>query len=298
MSQRHASALVSVMFGLLLSFLLHLQGTAMKHFTRLLVNLTTLMAVVLLFLEKALDEHIRLDKETAALEKEKEASSPEATEGDAVCMHWRLQGSPPVEVSHASSRALLAELAPVAAAVALDVVEDFLSQLHDSHGAAVPAATEVEAVKYALATSGQPARGGLTRLITRAAGEACFCAAADALNFVEDFLSQLTIFVGSICPCSNRGRRMKFALATSRQPAVEVSHASSRVLLAVEAPRQAARGGLTRLITRAALSLLLLQLLLLWLLSRTSFSQLYDSCWKHLSLQRQDRSSEVCSGDF
>ena len=85
-------------------------------------------------------------------------------------MQWRLRGSPPEEVSHASSRVPLAELARVAAAVALDVVEDFLSQLHDSHGAAVSAATEVEAVKYALATSGQPARGGLTLLITRAAG--------------------------------------------------------------------------------------------------------------------------------
>ena len=55
MSQRHASALVSVMFGLLLSFLLHLQGTAMKHLNRLLVNLATLMGVVLLLLAEALN---------------------------------------------------------------------------------------------------------------------------------------------------------------------------------------------------------------------------------------------------
>ena len=41
--------------------------------TRLLVNLATLMDVVLLLLAEALDEHIRLDKETAALEKEKES---------------------------------------------------------------------------------------------------------------------------------------------------------------------------------------------------------------------------------
>ena len=34
-------------------------------------------------------------------------------------MQWRLQGSPPEEVSHASSRVPLAELDPVAAAVAL-----------------------------------------------------------------------------------------------------------------------------------------------------------------------------------
>ena len=74
MSQRHASSLVSVMFGLLSFFLLHLQGTVMKHVTGLLVDLSTLMAVVLLFLAEALDEHIRLDKETAALEKEKESS--------------------------------------------------------------------------------------------------------------------------------------------------------------------------------------------------------------------------------
>ena len=113
-------------------FLLHLQGTAMKHFTGLLVNLATLMAVVLLFLGEALDEHIRLDKETAALEKEKEASSPEATEGDAVCMHWRLQGSRPDEVLYASSRVLPAELASVAAAVALEIVEDSFSQLYNS----------------------------------------------------------------------------------------------------------------------------------------------------------------------
>ena len=45
---------------------------------------------------------------------------------------------PPVEVSHASSCVLLAELAPVAAAVALDVVEDFLSQLHDSRCSSCP----------------------------------------------------------------------------------------------------------------------------------------------------------------
>ena len=61
------------MFGLVLSLLLRLQGMAMKHFIGLLVNVATVMIVVLLFLAEALDEHIRLDKETAALEKEKES---------------------------------------------------------------------------------------------------------------------------------------------------------------------------------------------------------------------------------
>ena len=48
---------------------------------------------------------------------------------EAVNMQWRLRGSPPEEVLHASSRVLPAELAPVSAAVALDVVEDSFSQL-------------------------------------------------------------------------------------------------------------------------------------------------------------------------
>ena len=89
---------------------------------------------------------------------------------EAVNMQWRLRGSPPEEVLHASSRVLPAELAPVSAAVALDVVEDSFSQLiRFSLEASVPAATEVEAGKYAVATWKQSARGGLTRLITRAA---------------------------------------------------------------------------------------------------------------------------------
>ena len=140
----------------------------MKHFTELLVNLATVMAVVLLFLGDALDEHIRLDKETAALEKSKKHLALKQQKRRSVCSGDFKAARP--SRSHASSRALLAVLAPVAAAVALDGVEDVLSQLHDSHGAAVPAATEVEAVKHALATSGQPARGSLTRLLTRAAG--------------------------------------------------------------------------------------------------------------------------------
>ena len=41
-------------------------------------------------------------------------------------MQWRLHGSPPEVTAHASSRVLLAELAHVAAAVALAVVEDFI----------------------------------------------------------------------------------------------------------------------------------------------------------------------------
>ena len=72
--QRHDSSLESVLFSLLSSFLPHLQSTVMKHVTRRLVNLATLMDVVLLLLAEALDEHIRLDKETAAMEKEKESS--------------------------------------------------------------------------------------------------------------------------------------------------------------------------------------------------------------------------------
>ena len=69
--------------------------------------------------------------------------------------------SPPEEVSHASSRVLLVELAPVAAAVALAVVEDFLLPVvRGSLEASVPTATTVEAVKYAMATSKQSARGG------------------------------------------------------------------------------------------------------------------------------------------
>ena len=78
--------------------------------------------------------------------------------------------------------------------------------------AADPAATEVETVKYALATSGQSARGGLTRLTRALPAELASVAAAGALNVVE---------VDAV----------KYALATSRQPA---------------------RGGFTRLITRAA----------------------------------------------
>ena len=72
-SQWHTSSLVSVMFGRLLSLLSHLQGTAMRHFIGLFVNLATLMIVVLLFLAEALDEHIRLDKKTAALDKRRRA---------------------------------------------------------------------------------------------------------------------------------------------------------------------------------------------------------------------------------
>ena len=55
--QRHDSSLVSVMFSLLSSFLPHLQGTVMKHFTGPLVDLATLMVVVLLFLAEALEAH-------------------------------------------------------------------------------------------------------------------------------------------------------------------------------------------------------------------------------------------------
>ena len=170
MSQRHASALVSVMFGLLLSFLLHLQGTAMKHFTRLLVNLTTLMAVVLLFLEKALDEHIRLDKETAALEKEKKhlaLKQQRATQ--CVCIGdfkaarpWRFHT--PHHACCLLSLRLLQQLLLWMLSRTSSPSSTILA------GAAVPAATEVEAVKYALATSGQSARGGFVCLITRAAG--------------------------------------------------------------------------------------------------------------------------------
>ena len=56
-SQWHTSSLVSVMFGRLLSLLSHLQGTAMRHFIGLFVNLATLMIVVLLFLAEALKAH-------------------------------------------------------------------------------------------------------------------------------------------------------------------------------------------------------------------------------------------------
>ena len=149
---------------------LRTESTAMKHFTGVLVKLATLMAVVLLFLGEALDEHIRLDKETAALEKEKEASSPEATEGDAVCMHWRLKAARPWRFHtphHArclpSSRLLLQLLLWTLSRTS-SPSSTILA------GAAVPAATEVEAVKYALAPSGQQARGSYTCLITRAAG--------------------------------------------------------------------------------------------------------------------------------
>ena len=61
------------MRGFLLSLLLHLQSAATMHLIGLLVNVATVMIVALLFLAEALDEHIRLDKETADLEKEKES---------------------------------------------------------------------------------------------------------------------------------------------------------------------------------------------------------------------------------
>ena len=72
-SQWHASLLGCAAFGLLLSLLLHLEGTAMKHFIGLLVNVATVMIVVLLFLAEALDEHIRLEREMAAPKQEKES---------------------------------------------------------------------------------------------------------------------------------------------------------------------------------------------------------------------------------
>ena len=84
-------------------------------------------------------------------------------------MHWRRQGSRPEEILHASSRALPAELASVAAAGALNVVEDFLSQLANLAGSTCPCSNRSRRMKYAVATSRQPARGGFTRLITRAA---------------------------------------------------------------------------------------------------------------------------------
>ena len=67
---------------------------------------------------------------------------------------WRLHGSPPDEVLHTPHDAWFAELAPGAAAVALAVVEDFLlPTLCYSLEASDPAATTVEAVKHAVATS-------------------------------------------------------------------------------------------------------------------------------------------------
>jgi len=68
-SQWHAGLLGCGLFGVLLSLLMHLTS---KHFYGLLVNVATVMIVVLLFLAEALDEHIRLDKETAATKQEQE----------------------------------------------------------------------------------------------------------------------------------------------------------------------------------------------------------------------------------
>ena len=73
--------------------------------------------VALAAVEELLLPALRFPLEALSLQQQRSKQS---------CMQWRLQGSPPEEVSYASSRVLLAELAPVAAAVALTVVEDFL----------------------------------------------------------------------------------------------------------------------------------------------------------------------------
>ena len=146
---------------------MHQKHDILKHFTGLLVNLATLMAVMLMFLGEAPDEHICLDKETAALEKEKEhlaLKQQRATQ--CVCIGDLRQ--PPAEVHtphHArcfSSLRLLLQLLLWMLSRTSSPSSTMLA------GAAVPAATEVEAMKYALATSGQSARGGFTCLITRA----------------------------------------------------------------------------------------------------------------------------------
>ena len=60
-------------------------------------------------------------------------------------MHWRLRTARPMRFSHASSRVLHAELAPVAAAVALDVVRDFLlSALRLLAGSICPCSNTVQ----------------------------------------------------------------------------------------------------------------------------------------------------------
>ena len=86
-------------------------------------------------------------------------------------VQWRLQGSPPKRFPHASSPVLRAELVPAAAAVTLAVVEDFLLPgLRFSLEACVPAAAEVEAVKYTVVAtpvggSDRPTNNGCRRLV-------------------------------------------------------------------------------------------------------------------------------------
>ena len=159
-------------------------------------------------------------------------------------MHWRLQGSRPEKVLHASSRALPAELTSVAAAGA-ECCRGFplpahhsrwkhlsLQQQRPTHEvcigvfkaarrggfttssrvllaehAPVAAAVALDVVEDA--TPGQSARKGFTRHSHALPVELASVAAARALSVVEDFLSQLPILAGSICPCSNRGQRMK-----------------------------------------------------------------------------------------